>query len=103
MINCRDVSKVRENAELQAVNKMLQNFNSAVNHELITPLKCMHDISLMLESAVKEEENQKKVKLLTNTSYLLLSQVKSNLDRSMLDANKLTTNYEEHYLEVIIK
>ena len=102
MIILRDVSKIRENAELQASNKMLQDFNSAVNHELITPLKCLHDLSQTLEQQVEKKESLRSVKLLQNTIYLLLNQVKSNLDRSMLNANQLSTNFERHYLNGII-
>ena len=35
----RDVSKLNENAKLDAKNKMLTAYNSSVSHEFLTPLK----------------------------------------------------------------
>lgn len=35
----RDVSKMHENAKLDAKNKMLTAYNSSVSHEFLTPLK----------------------------------------------------------------
>ena len=45
---CRDVSKIRENSKLASDNKMLQIYNSSVSHELLTPLKCIVEISQKL-------------------------------------------------------
>ena len=94
---------MRENVHLQQRNKMLQEFNAAVNHELITPLRCLHEISLKVESQLKNmPEPLRYMKLITNQAQFLFCQVKSNMDKCMLDADQLTTDPGEYRLNNII-
>lgn len=41
MVTLRDITQIKENARLNADNKMLQLMSSAVSHETITPIKCI--------------------------------------------------------------
>ena len=41
VVTLRDVSSAFEVSKLKAENTMLTKINSSVNHELLTPLRCM--------------------------------------------------------------
>jgi light-regulated signal transduction histidine kinase (bacteriophytochrome) len=65
---CRDVSKIRENSKLAADNKMLQVYNSSVSHELLTPLRCIVEISQKLIKQQKSTEAEFNMQLVVNAS-----------------------------------
>ena len=62
----------------------------------------MHEIASSLEKKLESLVDIHHVKLLTNTSYLLLNQVKGNLDSNLLEGNLLQTTFQEHYISPII-
>ena len=45
MLTIRDVSKIREHAKLSADNKLLHIYSSSMSHELLTPLKCVKQMT----------------------------------------------------------
>ena len=84
MLSCRDVSNITENAKLVADNKMLNMVSSSVNHEMITPIKCTLQILNKIEKKIIHPKTLSDIKLIKNTSTLLLSHVKSKLDYNLL-------------------
>lgn len=55
----RDVSQVKQNAKLNAEFKMLTLMASSVSHEMITPMRCIVNLTKgvekRLESKIKED------------------------------------------------
>lgn len=49
----RDVSEIREKAKLRAEVRMLQHMQSIVSHEMITPLRCITNLTGGLENRLK--------------------------------------------------
>lgn len=82
---CRDISKIRENEQLSANNKMLTVYSSSISHELITPLKCILQICQQVLGRLKNPLDQFDIELVINTTYMLLNQVKGNLDKNLLE------------------
>jgi hypothetical protein len=66
---------------------MLQIYNSSFSHEMLTPIKCLIEISKKIEREVDSKRTLEDLSLISNTSKLLLNQVKGNLDRNLLDQN----------------
>ena len=63
---------------------------------MITPLNCLVEMSKTVEAKIGDIEQRKKLKLMQNTVELLLNQVRSNLDASLLDKNILRPNLQQH-------
>lgn len=73
VLTCRDISKISENANLKAENKMLGLMSSSVSHEMITPIKC---IIQMISSFQKKLDDQLLIldlELVLNTAQMLLN------------------------------
>ena len=55
---------------------------------MLTPLKCLIEISKKIERETSSQETiQDDVRLIQNTAQLILGQVKGNLDRNLLNEN----------------
>lgn len=87
MLTCRDVSQIAENAKLSADNKILSFMSSSVSHEMITPLKCIIQMVLQMQQKFSSPQLKYDAELIENTAFMLLNQVKGNLDRNLLDQN----------------
>ena len=85
MLICRDVSNITENAKLVADNKLLNVLSSSVHHEMITPIKCTLQIMNKIEKKCKHKETLFDIRLVQNTSTLLMNHVKSKLDYNLLE------------------
>ena len=66
---------------------------------MITPLNCLVEMSKTVEAKIGDIEQRKKLKLMQNTVELLLNQVRSNLDASLLDKNILRPNLQQHSVQ----
>lgn len=73
MLTCRDISKIRENAKLSADNKMLTLISSSVNHEMMTPIKCIIQMVISLQKKLKDPLLNFDADLVVNTAYMLLN------------------------------
>lgn len=73
---------------------MLTLLTSSVTHELITPLKCIIQLTLSVLQRTNDPVKRKDLELVLMTSQLLLSQVKLLLDRNMLEKGIFTSNLE---------
>ena len=60
---------------------------------MLTPLKCITSFAKTLERDLKHSPNRKEAQLILLSSKLLLSQVKMNLDRSLLQKGRFEPNY----------
>ena len=105
MFICRDVSKIRENSKLAADNKMLQVYNSSVSHELLTPLRCIVEISskLVKQKKLINADAEFKMQVVVNSAQMLLNQVSGNLDKNLLDKDMFKPMFEAHKLYDVIK
>jgi hypothetical protein len=75
MIDFQDITEVHENAFIKEEQKSMALFQSCLNHEMITPLKCMIScVSRIVESTEGvDSQIQKYVGLVNNTAKLLMS------------------------------
>lgn len=69
--------------------------SSSVNQEMITPLKCVLQIITKIRDSNTNERTDFDLKMVQNTSTLLLNQVRSNLDRSLIMMDMFSPNLEE--------
>lgn len=87
-MNCKDISNIAENIKLHADLKTLNMVSSSVNHEMITPIKCVLQIIKKVQTRCTHSKTLKALQMVENTSTLLLNQVKGNLDLSLLTLNE---------------
>lgn len=82
-----------ENAKLSAELKMTSLMASSVTHEMITPMRCIINLSQGIVKKIAEMivEHDPSVAveldLIIKTAKLVLNQVKGYLDRDMLSQN----------------
>jgi len=93
MLTFRNITQIKENARLNADNKMLQLMSSAVSHEMITPIKCILAMTEDLPAAQSSGDIKRSADLIIVTAQMLLNQIKTNLDRVLLDNNTLQLNF----------
>ena len=63
--------------------------SSAVSHEMITPLRCILTMTEDLKTNQTTKEMKQQTDLIMVTGQMLLNQVKTNLDKVLLDKNVL--------------
>ena len=68
---------------------MLQLMSSAVSHEMITPLRCILTMTEDIKTNQTTKEMKQQTDLIMVTGQMLLNQVKTNLDKVLLDKNVL--------------
>jgi hypothetical protein len=51
MLICRDLTQVTDNVRLQEELKATNQMNSYVAHEMLTPLKCIEQLTAKVESS----------------------------------------------------
>ena len=76
---------MKVNSKMSAENKMLTMMYSSVSNELITPLRCIEQISKKMVSKRVNEEQTFDAELIMSTANMLLTRVKGNLDKNLLD------------------
>lgn len=69
----RDITQQIELRKAQEQNKMTDMLVSSVTHEYLTPVRCIYNLTNILLTRVDDEENKKNVKMIQNTSMLLLA------------------------------
>jgi len=68
---------------------MLQLMSSAVSHEMITPLRCILTMTEDLKTNQTTKEIKQQTDLIMVTGQMLLNQVKTNLDKVLLEKKVL--------------
>ena len=66
---------------------MLSLLTSSVTHEMLTPLKCIIEFALILIKELQNSPLRRVAELVLSTSKLLLSEVKTLLDKNMIEKN----------------
>ena len=67
---------------------MLELMSAAVNHELLTPLRCVVQVSEALIKKLKDPVQVKQARLIIDTTSYTISQVKCFLDQNVIESNK---------------
>lgn len=75
---------------------MMQLLSSSCNHELLAPLRCVIQMASNLISQVQIPDQAFQLRVIFNTSSMLLNQVQANLDYGLLDQNQLVANLTEN-------
>jgi len=91
----RDNQSIQKNLKVQTDNEVLAIVSSSVNQEMITPLKCVLQIITKIRDSNTNERTDFDLKMVQNTSTLLLNQVRSNLDRSLIMMDMFSPHLEE--------
>lgn len=81
---------------------MLSLVSSSVNHEMLTPIKCVLQVIKKVKDSCKDKQTESDLSTVENTSKLLLNQVRSNLDGGLLQQEKFTPHLEESPLFSLI-
>jgi len=76
--------------------------SAAVNHELLTPLRCVVQVSESLIKKLKDPVLVKHARLIIDTTSLTISQVKCFLDQNVIQSNKFQPQYEKTKLSQAI-
>jgi signal transduction histidine kinase len=103
VVNLRDVSQIQENTQLHSDNRMLQIYNSSISHEMLTPIKCLVEVSKKVAREVESKRTLEDLSLISNTAKLLLNQVKGNLDRSLLAQNLFEAAPEKYSVYSLVQ
>ena len=98
VLQLRDVSMIRENVRLANSNKMMSLVQSSINHEMLTPIKCIIQTVSTFKHNFSEPHFDKDANLVICTAQMLQNQVKGNLDRNLLEQNEFTPQLGFVYL-----
>ena len=82
---------------------MMELMSAGVSHELITPLKCVLQLTRSLMKRISDPNQIKQARLITDTTNLLLAQVKCFLDKNTIEANKFRPHFEKSSLKITLK
>ena len=82
--------------------KMLEQMNSVVNHELLTPLRCVVLVAETLEKSLVSPVQIKQARILVDTTSFLLAQVKCFLDRNIIELNTFQPHFEKVTLKQVV-
>ena len=98
LLQFRDISDISNLARVSAENKMLSLLTSSVTHEMLTPLKCIIEFAHMLIKELQNSPLRRIAELVLSTSKLLLSEVKTLLDKIMIEKNLFVPELGIHSL-----
>jgi signal transduction histidine kinase len=66
---------------------------SNVTHEYLTPVRCIYNLTLILEKSVHHPQDRKHITTIQTTSKLLLAQINTTLDGSLINQNHFQPVY----------
>lgn len=89
-----EVTESKRLACSEANARMVQLLSSSVTHEMVTPLKCIISFATSLQKELKHSAKCREAELIYVTAKLLLSQVKSLLDKNMIKNEIFTLQYQ---------
>ena len=99
VVTFKDVSAIREVAKLSADNRMLNLLSSQISHEMLTPLRCIIQITEVVRTGMTPQTpDHYNLGIISNTANIVLSQMKNSLDKSLINANQFQPNYEKCYI-----
>ena len=94
---------IRENVRLANSNKMMSLVQSSINHEMLTPIKCIIQTVSTFKHNFREPHFDKDANLVICTAQMLQNQVKGNLDRNLLEQNEFTPQLGFVYLQEMVE
>lgn len=97
-----DITAYRKMQAVENEHKLLSLLTASVSHEMLTPIKCIVQMTKSLSENLKNGEFKYEAKLILSTTKLLMSQVKILLDKNLLDRDHFLPNIEPHSLNSII-
>lgn len=99
VVQCRDVTEICENSRLHSDNKMLGLMSSNVSHEMLTPMRCIISITdLMKSTPLDQYAIKSNLSIVSNTAQIVLNQIKSNLDNSLIENRQFQLKLEKMHL-----
>lgn len=95
VLTFKDVSFINEVAKLSAHNKLMNTLSSQVSHEMLTPLKCIIQVTDLVKQGLNNTSlDHYNLGVVSNTAKIVLSQIKGNLDNSLMTVNQFKPNLE---------
>ena len=88
---------------MEQQNTLLTLLQSSVSHELLTPLKCITSFAQNLERDLKHSPMKKEAQLISLTAQLLQSQVKMNLDKSLIENGRFEPDINDSPVNRVIE
>lgn len=95
MVIVRDISYMKKIKKQEEKLKVIDRVTQSVTHNIVTPLRSMSLLALNLGEKVKNNSNKKDIELIYSTSQLVLTEVKTLLDKNQLDANRFLPYFVE--------
>ena len=93
----RDVTKLIQMERIESENKFYNQLTSTVTHEMMIPLTCI----ITFAKSLAKVSNY--AVMIINIAMLLKMNLKDLLDRSLIENDKLTPNYEKSCLSDVIE
>lgn len=97
-----DITAYKKMQAVENEHKLLSLLTASVSHEMLTPIKCIVQMTKSLSENLKTGEFKYEAKLILSTTKLLMSQVKILLDKNLLDRDHFQPSIEPHSLNSII-
>ncbi|KAA9032420.1 hybrid sensor histidine kinase/response regulator [Niallia endozanthoxylica] len=89
--------------EADKANKAKSEFLANMSHEIRTPLHAVIGLSEMLQTTIKDEQQQNYIKTINNAGNSLLLIINDILDLSKIEAGKMEVQYKPIKLHAIFK
>ena len=92
VLTLKDVSYILKLLKLSTQLGLVKLMTASVTHELVTPLKCIIQFGESVMSQCKKDRKlYEQCKLIVDTAFLLLAQVKCFLDKNILETTDSIT------------
>lgn len=107
ILTFRDITNVRNYAKAQEERNLMHLIVSGVSHEMLTPLKCIIELSKVNKHEVKRnkpdlEKVAQNMRIIDDTANLLMFQTKSNLDSNLAKQQKLNPYYSLKQIDEVV-
>lgn len=74
-----------------------------MTHEYLTPVRCILNIALLLLKSLKNPQDLNNVMMILRTSKLLLAQINTNLDGSLLSQDHFIPAYSVQSIKTVVE
>lgn len=94
VLKIKDITTIENLAKIKSESKMMNLYNSTINHEMLIPLRNVIQVSENLEKEFQNKEDHKsQLRLIKTSSQMMLSQIRMQLDRNLMKNDKFLPNY----------
>lgn len=98
----RDITTQTELRKVKQQNKMSEMMISNVTHEYLTPMRCINNLSTMLQQNCAQEQ-YRSLTIIARTSTLLLSQINMTLDGNLIERKNFRPAYTIENLKFLVQ